>query len=453
MNTLLRDRLVSWEKRLRRQAAVRVAVLGSFGGAAIAAGYVGGAKLWLWPQPMWVALGAFAAVPAIAFAARLARRIPLADVARAADRACGGEDRFSTALEIDGTEWAELVERDAASKPLPDEKKIFATHVPRLSRWSFVAAAAIAAILFFVPARSLPAVVVNNDLKGLEAPPELTAAAEELRQAGAEDGDAKLAELGKELERISEEWKEGKIDRKEALARIGELGEKIREEKEKAAARKEALAMMGENQGTHELGHSTATGNGAEAAAEAAAKLGKNPQDDAKLADLLERAARAASKDKELADALRKAAEAARRGDKKAFEEAMKQARERWNGLSKKGAEQAKKDQAAAAKKGPKTGKLDPELLKKLEAALKKSGLTDKDVQEALERLAKMTDKMAKDGNQGAMDDEALKKMIEELEKADPEALKKLAEKLKNMTEKELEELVKKMEKDCAGGS
>lgn len=453
MNALLRDRLVSWEKRLRLQAAVRAAVWGSFGGAALAAAYVGGAKLWAWPQPLWVALGAFAAVPAIAFAARIARRIPLADVARAADRACGGEDRFSTALELDGSEWAALIERDAAAKPLPDEKKIFATHVPRLSKWSFAAAAAVAALLLFVPARTLPVIAAPNELKGLEAPPELTAAAEELREAGAEEGDGKLAELGKELERISEEWKEGKIDRKEALARIGELGERIREEKEKAAARREALATMGENGEGHEMAHGMASGKATDAVAERAARLGQNPSEDAKLADMLERAAKVAGKDKELAEALKKAADAARRGDKKAFEEAMKAAKERWKGLSKAGAEQARKDAAAAKAKGPKTGKLDPELLKKMEELLKAKGFDDEEVKKALDRLAKLSEKLGKDGKVGALDDEELKKLIEQLEGMDPGELKKFAEMLKKMSEKDLEELAKKLQKDCGGGS
>jgi len=451
MNAILRDRLSAWEKRLRLQAAVRAAVYGSFGGAAIAAGYVGGAKLWHWPQPMWMAAGAFAAVPLIAFVVRSMRKIPLADVARAADRATGSDDRFSTALELEGTEWAALVERDAAARPLPDDRKIFATRFPRISRWSFLTAAIIAALLFLVPERSLPAIAgLPNDLKGLEAPPEMLAAAEELRQAGAEDGDPRLAELGKELERINEAWREGKIDRKEALARIGEVNEQIRAEKEKAAARKDALAMMAENSGSHDLGHRTSQGNGAQAATDAAAKLGQNPADDMKLAEALERAAKAAGKDKELAEALKKAAEAARRGDKKAFEEAMKKARERWNGLSKNGAEQAKKD-AADRKKN--AGKMDEKLLKELERLLKAKGWNDKDVQEALDRLARLSKKLGQDGDEDAMDDEKLKELIEKIKEMDAEELKKLAEMLKNMSEEDLKKLAEELQKNCPGGS
>jgi hypothetical protein len=451
MNALLLDRLTAWEKRLRRQAAVRAAVLGSFGGAAIAAGYVGGAKLWHWPQPMWVAAGAFVAVPVLAFGMRLLRKIPLADVARAADRASGSDDRFSTALELEGTEWAALVERDAASRPLPDERRMFATRWPKFSRWSFVTAAVIAALIFFVPERSIPVIAgLPNDLTGLEAPPEMLAAADELRQAGAEEGDPKLAELGKELERISEAWKEGKIDRKEALARIGEVSEKIREEKEKAAARREALAMMAESSASHDLGHRTSQGNGSQAASDAASKLGQNPADDMKLAEALERAAKAAGKDKELAEALRKAAEAARRGDKKAFEEAMQKARERWNGLSKNGAEQAARD-AADRKKN--AGKMDEKLLKELERLLKAKGLDDKDVQEALERLAQLSKKLGQGGEQGAMDDEKLKELIEKVKEMDAEELKKLAEMMKKMSEEDLKKLAEELEKSCPGGS
>src|SRR6185436_15155803 len=103
-------------------------------------------------------------------------------------------------------EWAELVERDAASAPLPREKDLFRTRLPKLSRWSFAAAALIAAMVFFIPARNLPAVpALPTDMNGLQAPPELQAAAEDLRKLGAEEGDPKLAELGKELERIDKD--------------------------------------------------------------------------------------------------------------------------------------------------------------------------------------------------------------------------------------------------------
>ncbi|MCE9583867.1 MAG: hypothetical protein K8T20_15395 [Planctomycetes bacterium] len=460
MNATLRTRLDAWEKRLRRQVAVRSAVLGTFAGTAVAAGYVLGAKWFHWPHAWETAVGISIAVPVIAFAVRMLRPIPLADVARAADRAAGTSDRFATALELQGTEWAELVERDAAATSLPGEKELFATHLPRVSRWSFVAAAALAAMLFFIPSRYVPAVTpLASDLKGLEAPPELATAADDLRKMAAEDGDPELAELAKELERIDQAWKEGKIDKKEALAQIGEVREKIREAKEKSAARKEALAKLAEAEASHELGHRTSTGEGADAAEAAAAKLGKDAGEDGKMADALDNAANAAAADKKLSDALKKSADAARRGDKKAFTEGMKKARERWNGLAKKGAEAARKDAAAKAAKGEDPGKkskaLDPALLKELEKALAKSGLNDKALQEALDRLAKASKDPGKPGEAGEFDNEKLRAMIEKLKKMDPAELKELAEKLKKMSDKEIEELAKKMAEaaKCAGGS
>ncbi|MBI2923559.1 MAG: hypothetical protein HYY18_21090 [Planctomycetes bacterium] len=361
MRDTLRERLAPYELRLRLLRAARCAVAGALGGAALGAAWILAAKWFRWPHALEIGLGLFFAGKIGAFAWRMARPLPLEDVARATDRAAGANDRFSSAWELDGSEWGPLLERDLQAQVVPGPRTAFPARPGRWVKWPVAACGGLLALAFFVPARPVPPrPAIESDLAGMSAPPELAQAAEELRRLGALDDQPELAGIGRELSEIDRDWKSGAIDRKEALARVGEMRSRLRKLREKMAADKEALARMAESESGHELAHRLATGEGREAVKEAASRLGKDAQADAKLGNALDNAARAAGSDKELSAALESAAAAARRGDAKKFEEEMGKAGERWKPLARKGKEAAEKERLERGEGSGETAGKDP---------------------------------------------------------------------------------------------
>lgn len=443
MRDRLRQQLAPFERRLRLLEAGRWAARGALLSIGLAILWVLTARWFRLPYDFPIAAAAVGAGALGAFIARLTRRIPMEDVARAADRAAGTSDRFSSAWELADSEWAPLLEKDVLNRPLEAPRRLFPARSPRALRFPGLTLALLIAILYLVPSRPAPlAGPKTTDLEGVNPPPELAQAAEELRRLGALDDRPEWAQLGRELEAIERDWKEGKIDRREALARVGDVRNRIREERERIAAAKEALAKLADGEATHEMAHATATGEGEEAAREAAAALGESAERDAALAAGLERIARGAAADPELREALERAAAAVRRGDRVAFEQAMQQARGRWKPVTRKGKEtaarekRAEKAKTAEQKAKEALKKLDPETARKIAEALKNADL---------EKLRKAMEEAGKQGKEG--------KPGQEKELTDEE-LVEMAKKLAEMLDKEtLESLVEKLKKDCAGGS
>jgi hypothetical protein len=413
MSELLARKLAPYEFRLRTLRAWRAGLIATMIGAVHAGVWVLVARWWALPYAIEGAAAIVVGSGLVTLVVKLLRPLPMIDVARAVDRASGNGDRFSSALELSGTEWAGPVQKDAAMHAVASPDVLFHRRFGHFVRNSIIATA-VAAALLLIPGRVLPGGGKKQQtLEGVKPPEEVTQAAEELRRLGELEGDPELMKLGRELELIARDWEEGKIDRKEALARVGEVRTRIREEMEKREAAREALARMAESGASRELAERTAKGDGESAAKEAAEKLGKDAGADAKLGQALEQASREAAQNEELSEALAGAADAARRGDKEGFEKKMEEAREEWSQVAKKGKEKAGAEQRAAEAAGA----------KEMEKALK----------QVTEEKAK---ELAEEAQKGG---EAGKKAREELKKA-AEAAKKAGEKPRELTQAEKEQ-------------
>lgn len=253
--------------RQRMLNIARCTAIGAFAGLVAALGVV--AFAWVTPQGSLGAFGSpllvactIALLASIVVAAIVGALLPIADLplARAIDRASGGDDRFASAFQLRGhrhQDRVRLIAEDAIARVrTTSPSAALPLSMPRAARWAVLPLAILAVMLFLLPDRSIAIAAASepeissdewsrlhedfaSELKKL--PKAETPEEEEMRKM--------LEELAKLLEQNPE--------KKDVLKEIAKLSEKIEKERQalptrdlsmknaaKAMARSEALKQF-----------------------------------------------------------------------------------------------------------------------------------------------------------------------------------------------------------------
>jgi hypothetical protein len=380
---LLRLRQVA--ARLQARASLSAALVGMALTAACSGILVFASKLAPIPHAPWIAAVAVAA-GAVA-GALLAPRVSLRQAAIHADLAGGTEEVLSTALEAgDASRFgaAALAQAAAAARARPAARLTARAGRPP---WALLVPIVLLGALLLAPPLpgSVPAQAVAQvspeKLRRLEKD------AKDLKRLSVEIESRELAHVSQQIQRLASEIRDGKMDKKEALARIAALAEKAEGIRKDLEAQKKSLAELGKNPETKALADALGRGD-MDAAKKEAAKLGQQLADGklsreskGALKDALSKMATESKPSSEaLAESASRASDALGAGDPGAFSdrmgklaESMKGARSRADG-KRGGSKGAPGSQGGGEESAP--GELDDALadLEEAEKDLSESG-------------------------------------------------------------------------------
>lgn len=243
------DVLVRTLKRLRRrlfaQMAFRHALHGLLVGAALALVWVIACRLFpVLGDPLIPAaiLGGVSVLAGVAVA--IARRPSLLQTALEADRRLELRERITSSLELAGVEGPMVEAVHADARRLLESRNAaeqFGFVAPRVTRWAAAAVAAFGVAYLFLPEfdllgqRETAVEARQRDEANAVRVERLRQAAKPLSDAQVE-ADGELADALSELEGLTNDLQSGAINEKQALARIGNLAEKLREHRQALAA-------------------------------------------------------------------------------------------------------------------------------------------------------------------------------------------------------------------------
>ena len=280
------DPLIRTLKRVRRrlafQLAVRYGLHGVWIGATVALASVVASRLFtVLGDPAPVAASVFGIAVAGGVALALAHRPSLLETALEADRRLQSRERITSSRELSGVEGSmvQAVHTDARRLlESRDAAEQFGFVTPRVAKWAPVPLLLFGLAYLFLPEFDL----LNHNQRTVEARLQDEAAAvrvERLKQAARPLADAALAAEGElaealsELENLTNDLESGAINEKQALARIGNLADKLREHRQSLAASSPELSVNA-NQAklsvTRELANALQEGRMGEAAQKAA---------------------------------------------------------------------------------------------------------------------------------------------------------------------------------------
>ena len=273
--------------------------------------------------------------------ALLAPRLSVRDAAIHADRAAGTEEILSTAIETDPAHpfGAATLARAAAivkSRPAASMVAPGRTRPP----WPLFAPIGPFPLLLVLPGLPAPARARETARISPEKLRRLEKDSKELKKLSVEIENRELAQLSQEMNRLVGEVKQGKLDKKEALAQLAKLAEKAEGIKKDLEAQQKALSELGKNPETKAMADAIARGD-LEAAKKEAGDLAQQLADgklssEAKgaLKDALSKASAGSkgSNNEKMGDAAGKASDALQKDDAGGFGEQMSKLAESMKG-------------------------------------------------------------------------------------------------------------------------
>ncbi len=305
--------------------ALETSIAGVLGGYLIAAlllacellGWFGGASLWL-----YLACGPVGYVVMLVIA--LCRPVSLEETALYADRLARTGEALSSAIEfqneVDENPFSPLVLGVAvavAKKIKP--KRLIRFELPRLRKWQLGAAAllalALAACWSWVPrlqsaarpgqTKQHTAQIDDNELERLQE------MARTLKEAGEEEGNLRKLETARKLDQLINQLEEGKISKREALARLEEVKDEIQRELSAEKGRQESYKELKRHEATKGFAKSISQGKANKTAKAIGASVERMPNARRSAWEkALDRSSRAARGAAEVQDSLRRAEEA-----------------------------------------------------------------------------------------------------------------------------------------------
>ncbi len=295
----------------------------------------------LTPVPHAEIIGAATLAFGVVAGALLAPRLSIREAAIRADLAAGTEEVLSTAVESDSASpfgAATLAHAAAIVRKRPLGSMVALRH----SRppWPLWIPLAVFGVLLFLP--GLPAPAGTRDAAQLSPDRlrRLERDSREIKKLSVEIENKELARLAQQMSQLVTDVKQGKLDKKEALAQLAKLSEKAEGIKKDLEAQQKALADLGKNLETKAMAEALARGD-PDAAKKEAAGLAKQLADgkfsaDAKdaLKDALSRMGEdtKGTNDGKPSEAAGKASDALQKGDAGEFGNQMAKLSESMKG-------------------------------------------------------------------------------------------------------------------------
>ena len=248
-----------------------------------------------------------------------------------ADLAAGTDEVLSSAIEAEGdNRFGAAILSQAAGVVKRVPVKTFASTPRQRPPWPLLAPLGVLAALLFAPGLPAPAAEKRTAELSPERLRRLERRARELKNLSVEIESKELAKLSHDMKKLVTQVRQGKMSRKEALAKLAKLQEQARGIRKDLKAQKKSLAELGKNPETKSMADALARGE-TEKAKRAAKNLAGKLADGklgAKSKSGLQSALSKMGKDSKassgaLSEAASKASQALGRGDAKGFGEQM----------------------------------------------------------------------------------------------------------------------------------